>query len=539
MPPSNELQELWTRLVSGTALSSAEADELATFLRDADAHEVQWMHKDLAVDDGLRAIQGIRSAKEISEDQTAEFLDRVLQRLPPNSIIDSTESTTPARVAPPPRVVQPPPMVESVTKANPVHVSDHQERAAKRTGLPKWVTLAVAASLLAVVGLTVWISSGDGKTENAIADNASVPKSNPKPIPPTSNLPIGESDAPQVIDQNLVPILADSSPQKTEPGARPPENKTDTLANGDNLNRNTPIQSPEKIPERVPDQPPVLDRPESPSMNSNTRLIATVLPSPDAVWPDGFDPTAAGMVGPIELLSGTARLRLEKGTELTLQGATKISVVDGNHITLADGVVSATVPKRAVGFEVDAPGGRIIDLGTKFTVQCLPDQGYTLVTVSEGKVDTIQPPIKPRGRPRKSRLTAGRTKWLPTDSGKAYDWVLNVQFGGRQPSEVTIDGKSLDLSQPRSKTNATMLVNAALESAREQMRLVTRGERFSGLVIVNDASESVVNKRQLASAGSFISEQIQVRGNTGPKLLSPAEMMQEFQSRMKQMLGTP
>ena len=131
MPPSNELQELWTRLVSGTALSSAEADELATFLRDADAHEVQWMHKDLAVDDGLRAIQGIRSAKEISEDQTAEFLDRVLQRLPPNSIIDSTESTTPARVAPPPRVVQPPPMVESVTKANPVHVSDHQERAAK------------------------------------------------------------------------------------------------------------------------------------------------------------------------------------------------------------------------------------------------------------------------------------------------------------------------------------------------------------------------------------------------------------------------
>ena len=117
----------------------------------------------------------------------------------------------------------------------------------------------------------------------------------------------------------------------------------------------------------MPADPPATDPPSS--VDSS---IASIVESQDAQWLEGYEPATDLSPGPVQLESGEARLLLKKGTELVLSGPVQLDLLDDNRVNLTSGLVRASVPPAAVGFEVQTPGGRVVDLGTQFTVDRRP-----------------------------------------------------------------------------------------------------------------------------------------------------------------------
>jgi hypothetical protein len=57
--------------------------------------------------------------------------------------------------------------------------------------------------------------------------------------------------------------------------------------------------------------------------------------------------------------------------------------------TLTTGAATTKVPTQAVGFTMNMPRGRLVDLGTEFTLQIRPDNSF-VVQVFEGLVELHQ-----------------------------------------------------------------------------------------------------------------------------------------------------
>jgi hypothetical protein len=87
----------------------------------------------------------------------------------------------------------------------------------------------------------------------------------------------------------------------------------------------------------------------------------------------------------IALLGGEATIKFESGAVTVLQGPCIFDVVAPREGNLRRGWLKADVPPKAVGFLVDTPTARIVDLGTSFEVNVNRD-GVASVSVVEGKV---------------------------------------------------------------------------------------------------------------------------------------------------------
>jgi hypothetical protein len=92
-------------------------------------------------------------------------------------------------------------------------------------------------------------------------------------------------------------------------------------------------------------------------------------------------------VGPAELhLSvGLARLDFHNGATITLQGPADFEILTKDHMRLNSGILTASIPESAIGFEVTTPAMEVVDLGTAFGVAVGID-GETDVCVFEGEV---------------------------------------------------------------------------------------------------------------------------------------------------------
>ncbi len=87
----------------------------------------------------------------------------------------------------------------------------------------------------------------------------------------------------------------------------------------------------------------------------------------------------------IALAAGLAEVAFDDGARVILEGPAEFVVDDAGRGTLQHGRLSARVPKMAVGFAVQSPQAKVIDLGTEFGM-CVAETGHTTVRVFDGRV---------------------------------------------------------------------------------------------------------------------------------------------------------
>ena len=90
--------------------------------------------------------------------------------------------------------------------------------------------------------------------------------------------------------------------------------------------------------------------------------------------------------GRLNLEVGLARLDFSNGATVTLQGPAEFEILSANKTILKSGILTASMPESAIGFEVLTPAIDVVDLGTAFGVSVGAD-GETDVCVFEGKVE--------------------------------------------------------------------------------------------------------------------------------------------------------
>ncbi|MDX1565933.1 MAG: LamG-like jellyroll fold domain-containing protein, partial [Phycisphaeraceae bacterium] len=144
-------------------------------------------------------------------------------------------------------------------------------------------------------------------------------------------------------------------------------------------------------------------------------VLATVQNLVSAEW--SGQPLNLGQTlsrGRLHLKSGFVHVRFNSGASVILEGPAEFELIDTNHGILHRGQLVADVPDEAVGFQVDTPKTKVIDLGTEFAVS-VESSGSTEVHVLQGKVRT--------------ETSAGR------DSGQLLEENQARRFDNDRPSE--------------------------------------------------------------------------------------------------------
>lgn len=125
---------------------------------------------------------------------------------------------------------------------------------------------------------------------------------------------------------------------------------------------------------------------------STQGAAATVVSiSPDCKWvsDEGRLSNGKGLAAghQIRITNGRIDLRFGQGAEVFLNGPAAFTVTAENSGYLILGGLTANVPDSAIGFLVDTPHGKVVDLGTEFGV-VVDDFGSAEVGVFKGKVLT-------------------------------------------------------------------------------------------------------------------------------------------------------
>ncbi|HOK66959.1 MAG TPA: hypothetical protein PLV55_09110 [Anaerohalosphaeraceae bacterium] len=91
---------------------------------------------------------------------------------------------------------------------------------------------------------------------------------------------------------------------------------------------------------------------------------------------------------PIRLMRGIIKLKTDEGVELVLEGPMEFQFPTDSQLSMQYGKLLARVSAQGLGFSVNTPNSKIIDLGTEFAVLCHPN-GDAEVHVYKGKTNLI------------------------------------------------------------------------------------------------------------------------------------------------------
>lgn len=182
-------------------------------------------------------------------------------------------------------------------------------------------------------------------------------------------------------------------------------------------------------------------------------LLSKPQPSATVVRVAGSPALASGQLLPIhseiDLQRGHIELRFPSGAEVTLEGPCRFQLDRSETLTVTHGRLSVHAPPGAEGFRVDTPGGRFIDLGTRFGLAVGSDGTHPVVLteVYEGEVEV-------QSTPGKTRLTRGESRALIQEkSGSRLVSSLDaepvrVPNLSLQPVPQTESGTNLALGKP-------------------------------------------------------------------------------------------
>lgn len=155
----------------------------------------------------------------------------------------------------------------------------------------------------------------------------------------------------------------------------------------------------------------------------------------------------------VRLERGLVELTFPSGAEVTIEGPCNFRLDHPETLTVSHGSLSVHAPPGAQGFRVDTPGGRFVDLGTRFGLAVGSDgtNPVVLTEVYEGEVEV-------QSSPGRTRLTKGESRALVhAQSGsqllKALDAepvrVPNLLLQSAPAGEP---GKNLALGKPVTST---------------------------------------------------------------------------------------
>lgn len=103
-----------------------------------------------------------------------------------------------------------------------------------------------------------------------------------------------------------------------------------------------------------------------------SKYVATLTESVHAQWANTDRPMEIGTRLDEEelrfLKQGVVKIVFDSGAEVVLEAPSVITLQGRDGMSLNSGRLYACVPEQAVGFIVDTPGARVIDLGTEFGV---------------------------------------------------------------------------------------------------------------------------------------------------------------------------
>jgi hypothetical protein len=117
--------------------------------------------------------------------------------------------------------------------------------------------------------------------------------------------------------------------------------------------------------------------------------IAWVMNAQNCVWKEELSPSNDMRAGKrLVLERGLVEISFESGASLVLEGPANLELISSNSARLLRGKLSAKVPKRATGFSVISPQGKVIDIGTEFGMS-VDAEGITDVYVFKGEVKAL------------------------------------------------------------------------------------------------------------------------------------------------------
>lgn len=89
----------------------------------------------------------------------------------------------------------------------------------------------------------------------------------------------------------------------------------------------------------------------------------------------------------LDLIAGDVTLQFADGATTLVRAPARIEFLTASAARFDRGTLFANVPPQAVGFTVETPSARVVDLGTEFTVQ-VDDRQSTEVQVLKGRVES-------------------------------------------------------------------------------------------------------------------------------------------------------
>ncbi len=126
---------------------------------------------------------------------------------------------------------------------------------------------------------------------------------------------------------------------------------------------------------------------DAPDMDHSDTVVATLVYESHALWSDQVRSAGDAIeAGVLQLEVGIVRLDFLNGAAVTLQGPAEFEVISADRTRLRRGILTASIPESAIGFEVETPAIDVVDLGTAFGVSVGAD-GETDVCVFEGEVE--------------------------------------------------------------------------------------------------------------------------------------------------------
>ena len=133
-----------------------------------------------------------------------------------------------------------------------------------------------------------------------------------------------------------------------------------------------------------PDPQPIAQR-DTPA--AQTVGVATLTEGIELQWVGQSPVTGQPLIkGQYELERGTAVLQMESDAEVLIHGPASFQLTGANKLSLRQGRLIARVPSQAVGFTVDTPTARIVDIGTQFDINVDRAEQHTRVQVHQGEV---------------------------------------------------------------------------------------------------------------------------------------------------------
>lgn len=153
---------------------------------------------------------------------------------------------------------------------------------------------------------------------------------------------------------------------------------------------------------------------------------ATLVDSINAKWEnvDGWMETGTRLSTRSDIFTlkeGLAELKFDNNAKVVIEAPAEFELLSHDQINLITGRIYATVPQEAIGFTVNTPTSRIIDLGTEFGVETDP-WGQMQLHVVKGKTALI---TGDKFKKVTLEVTQGQAKKVSGSSQSASDVAFN------------------------------------------------------------------------------------------------------------------